>query len=345
MELDTLTTLSHPRLKVKISRKDKSVDSFAEDVLAGLSSTPKTLPPKYFYDRVGSKLFEAICELPEYYVTRTEFAILQNFADDIAAQFDNGVTLVELGSGNSSKTRLLIEAFLRQKGRLHYLPVDISKSILIETSQALLRSYRRLKITAYISEYFTALRHLQHENFLGEADPLRRKSKLILFLGSNIGNFETNEAVDFLRKTYATMNENDRLLMGADLMKSKQIVEPAYNDAQSVTAQFNLNLLVRVNRQLAGNFDLNQFRHKAFLNEALGRIEMHIESQRQQVVTIEELQEQFTFAQGETIHTENSYKFTLPGFKKLAARGGFEVEKTWLDSRQWFSLNLLKPIM
>jgi len=336
MELDTLTTLSHSRLKVKISRRDKSVDSFAEDVLDGLSSHPKTLPPKYFYDRVGSKLFEEICDLPEYYVTRTEFSILQNFADDIAARFDDGVTLVELGSGNSSKTRVLIEAFLRQKGRLHYLPVDISKSILIETSQALLRSYCRLKITAYISEYFTALRHLQHENF---------QRKLILFLGSNIGNFEPGEAVNFLRKTYATMNENDRLLMGADLMKSKQIVEPAYDDAKGITARFNLNILTRINRQLAGNFDLNQFRHKAFLNEALGRIEMHIESRRQQVVTIEGLQEQFMFAKGETIQTENSYKFTLPGLKKLAARGGFEIEKTWLDSRKWFSLNLLKPIM
>lgn len=336
MELDTLTTLSHPRLKVKISRKDKSVDSFAEDVLEGLSSTPKTLPPKYFYDRFGSKLFEAICELPEYYVTRTEFAILQTFADDIAAQFDEDAAIVELGSGNSSKTRLLIEAFLRQKGRLHYLPVDISKSILIETSQLLLRSYHELRISAYISEYFTALRHLQQESFA---------SKLILFLGSNIGNFETEDAARFLRKTYAAMQECDRLLMGVDLMKDKFILEPAYNDACGVTARFNINLLVRINRELGGNFDLSQFRHQAFLNDEHGRIEMHLESRRPQVVTIDQLNSEFYFEKGETIHTENSYKFTLPGLKKLAARGGFEIEKTWMDPRKWFSLNLLKPIV
>ncbi len=336
MEFDTLTTLSYPRLKIKISRRDKSVDSFAEDVLEGLSSTPKTLPPKYFYDRLGSKLFEAICELPEYYVTRTEFSILKTFADDIAAQFEDDVTLVELGSGNSSKTRLLIEAFLRQQGGLHYLPVDISKSILIETSQNLLRSYRRLKITAHISEYFTALRYLQQETF---------ESKVILFLGSNIGNFEPAEAVNFLRNTYATMGEHDRLLMGVDLMKDKQILEPAYDDARGVTARFNINLLVRINRELGGHFDLSQFRHQVLLNENLGRIEMHLESRRPQVVAIDQLNHEFFFQKGETIHTENSYKFTLASLKKLAARGGFEIEKTWLDARKWFSLNLLRPIM
>jgi dimethylhistidine N-methyltransferase len=278
-------------------------------------------------------------------VTRTEFAILQTFADDIAAQFDDNVTMVELGSGNSSKTRLLIEAFLRQKGSLHYLPVDISKSILIETSQALLRSYRRLKITAHISEYFTALRHLKQENSLGGAEPLRRKSKLILFLGSNIGNFEPAEAVHFLQNTYAAMDAHDRLLMGVDLTKDKQIIEPAYNDARGVTARFNINLLVRINRELGGHFDLSQFRHQALLNEKLGRIEMHLQSCRPQVVTIDQLNHEFFFQTGETIHTENSYKFTLSGLKKLAARGGFEIEKTWLDARKWFSLNLLKPIM
>ena len=336
MELDTLTTLSHPRLKVKISRHDKSVDSFAEDVSKGLSATPKTLPPKYFYDRIGSRLFEEICELPEYYVTRTEFAILQTFAHDIAAQFDDDVTMVELGSGNSSKTRLLIEAFLRQKGRLHYLPVDISKSVLLEASQSLLRSYRQLRVSAYISEYFTALRHLQQENF---------ERKLILFLGSNVGNFETDAAENFLKRTYATMQESDRLLMGADLLKDRHIVEPAYNDARGVTARFNMNMLGRINRELGGNFDLGQFRHQAVLNEKLGRIEMHLESLRPQVATIDQLREEFYFVKGETIHTENSYKFTLPGLKKLAARGGFEIEKTWLDHRKWFSLNLLKPIV
>ncbi len=335
MELDTIETLSHSRLKVKISHWDKSVESFADDVQKGLSSNPKTLPPKYFYDRVGSKLFEQICDLPEYYLTRTERAILNRYADDLAGFFNNRFTLVELGSGNSAKTRLIIEAFLKRFAELHYMPIDISRSILVETARLLLRDYENLKITALVSEYHTALEALQRQD-MGE--------KLILFLGSNIGNFEREEAEYFLKKTRATMTEHDRLLMGIDLIKDKSILEPAYDDAQGVTAKFNLNLLVRINRELDGDFDLEKFRHKAFLNEKQSRIEIHIESTVPQMVTIGQLNRRFSFQKGETIHTENSYKYSMQQVHALASRTGFKVQKTWFDDKKWFSVNLFKPV-
>ena len=335
MELETLTDLTQARLEVKISPRDKSVESLAEDVIAGLSANPKTLPPKYFYDQTGSKIFEEICELPEYYPTRTERAILSTYADEIAAAFDDEITLIELGSGNSSKTRLVIEAFIRRFGRLHYMPIDISKSILVETADRLLASYPRLSMTAYVSDYHTALYNLKRE------DP---GAKLILFLGSNIGNFEPDEAERFLKKTFATMKREDRLLMGVDLLKEADILIPAYDDARGVTARFNLNLLTRINRELDGDFDLEQFRHKVVFNRASSRVEMHLESRRAQVVTLARIDRRFDFDRGETIHTENSYKFTLPQIEALALKGGFELQNTWLDARKWFSLNLLEPL-
>ncbi|MFQ5770272.1 MAG: L-histidine N(alpha)-methyltransferase [bacterium] len=336
MELDTLTNLTQSRLKVKISRRDKSVESFAEDVERGLSSVPKTLPPKYFYDKRGSKIFEEICALPEYYPTRTESSILQKYATEIANLFDDRITLIELGSGNSVKTRLIIKAFLKRFKHLHYLPIDISKSILVESAKSLMKDYHRLKITAYVSEYHTALETLKYKN-IGE--------KLILFLGSNIGNFEQREAEHFLKKTHAAMTENDRFLMGMDLKKDKSILEPAYNDARGVTAKFNLNLLVRINRELEGNFDLAKFQHKIIFDENLGRIEMHLESTARQIVTLRKINRDFKFERGETIHTENSYKYTMDQIKAMAIRNGFEVEKTWFDPQKWFSLNLLQPMV
>ncbi|MFQ5865075.1 MAG: L-histidine N(alpha)-methyltransferase [bacterium] len=335
MELDTIKAFGQTRLKVKISRRDKSVESLGEDVLKGLSSNPKTLPPKYFYDQVGSKIFEDICKLPEYYLTRTEYTILNKYAQEIVNRFNKRITLVELGSGSSAKTRLIISAFLKRFKKLHYIPIDISKSILIESAKSLFKDYSNLKITALVSEYHTALDALKRQN-IGE--------KLILFLGSNIGNFEKQEAEYFLKKMRVAMTENDRLLMGIDLIKDKSILEPAYNDAQGVTANFNLNLLVRINRELDGNFDLNEFHHKAFFDEKQGRIEMHIETTARQVVTLRELNRRFTFEPGETIHTENSYKYSMEEIRSLASRAGFKMQKSWFDDKKWFSLNLLSPV-
>ncbi|MFQ5638953.1 MAG: L-histidine N(alpha)-methyltransferase [bacterium] len=334
MELDTVESLTQSRLEVKISRKDKSVESLAEDVADGLSSTPKTLSPKYFYDKTGSKIFEEICELPEYYPTRSERAILRAYAEEITRFFDKDITLVELGSGNSSKTQLLIRAFIKRFERLHYLPIDISKSILSETAQSLLQKYLHLKITAFVSDYHTALSVLKKEN-IGD--------KLILFLGSNIGNFEPQEAEIFLKKTYATMNRNDRLLVGVDLKKAESILIPAYDDSQGVTAKFNFNMLRRINRVLDANFDLSKFRHKIIFNNEHSRIEMHLESMCKQTVAIHTLGQKFHFEKGETIHTENSYKYSLARFNQLAIAAGFEVQKTWFDEKKWFSLNFLRP--
>jgi dimethylhistidine N-methyltransferase len=336
VHLDTLTNLSHVRLNVKIYRPDKSAASFAEDVVRGLSAAPKTLLPKYFYDQAGAKLFEEICELPEYYLTRAEYAILKSQANEIASCFDEPITLVELGSGNSSKTRVLLNAFLQRFETLHYLPIDLSRHILIATAKSLIEDYRGLKITAHVSDYHTALEILKNQP--GEI-------KLILFLGSNIGNLDPEEAEIFLRKTRATMSEVDRVLVGIDLIKDKRILEPAYDDAQKVTARFNLNMLVRINRELGGNFDVAKFRHRAFLNEELSRVEMHLVSTAQQTVTLRKINRRFVFAKGETIHTENSYKFSLPQINELASRSGFAVEKSWLDARKWFSVNLLAPII
>ncbi|MFQ5675284.1 MAG: L-histidine N(alpha)-methyltransferase [bacterium] len=334
MEFDTLSKIQHSRLSVKVSRKDCSSEPFSRDVLVGLSSTPKTLPPKYFYDETGSRLFEDICELPEYYPTRTERAIIRRYAEEISILSQKDCALIELGSGSSAKTRLLIEAFLRRSEKLHYIPVDISKNILVESSKALLQDYEQLRITALASDYLTALRALKRQQI---------DKKLIAFLGSTIGNFDEKDRLEFLREIRESMNPQDRLLLGADLIKGRDILEPAYDDARGVTAKFNLNLLVRINRELDADFDLDLFRHKAFLNEDLGRIEMHLQSTAKQSVTIDKLGQSFKFARDETIHTENSYKFSKEQIKELARVCGFELKHSWYDENQWFSLNLLKP--
>ncbi|MCG8607591.1 L-histidine N(alpha)-methyltransferase [bacterium] len=335
METEMLTQWNQSRLRIKVSQRDESVDSLADEALRGLTSIRKKLSPKFFYDKTGSELFEQICELPEYYPTRTERAILLEYADDIVRDLGTRIVLVELGSGSAVKTRLIIDAFSNRLPNLHYLPIDISKSALLDSSRSLLRDYPELTITGFVSDYHTALETLQ-EKHLGP--------KLILFLGSNIGNFEKSEADHFLRKLCATMSEDDRLLMGADLIKSKAIIEPAYNDKQGITAAFNLNLLKRLNRELGGDFDLTKFRHKAFLNQRLGRIEMHLESLEKQMVAIEELDHRFYFAKGESIHTENSYKYSMQQIESLAGRNGFYLKKSWFDEKKWFSLNLLQPV-
>lgn len=335
MELDTLP-VKQSRLKVKISRQDKSDETFAKDVLDGLSSRPKSIPPKYFYDKIGSQLFEQICELPEYYPTRTEHKIIREYAGEIAQFAKSDRVLIELGSGSSTKTRLIIEAFLNQNGGLHYISIDISKSILVESAKVLIKKYPELKITAYVADYLTALNSLQNKRTLG--------SKLILFLGSSIGNFDRSEALQFLRQVRKTMHGQDRLLLGIDLLKDRRILEPAYDDARGVTAEFNLNLLARINRELDADFDLRKFRHKAFFNEKMGRIEIHLESTERQSVTIGQLNRTFIFERGETIHTENSYKYSLSQIRELAELSDLRVQHSWTDDKNWFSLNLFEPM-
>ncbi len=288
--------------------------------------------PKYFYDELGSQLFEAICLLPEYYLTRSENEILARYADQIVASVEGQKTLLEMGSGSASKTRLIIEALLRRQSELLFIPVDISATALESSSRILLQSYPRLNIEAYAADYFAGLAELGKKP---------RARTLALFLGSNISNFDLDEANRFLKAMRSVLQKGDALLLGADLKKDPAILEAAYNDALGVTSAFNLNVLARINRELAGTFDLRSFQHRAFYNEEAGRIEIYIESLVNQRVRIGKLDLDVEFAAGELIHTENSYKYDKAGIAKLAAQTGFELSRTWLDSQERFSSNLL----
>lgn len=307
----------------------------AEDVRRGLSTQPKRFLPKYFYDQLGSQLFEAICLLPEYYLTRAENEILERYADEIVSSVDGDTTLVEMGSGSASKSRLIIEALLRKQSELLFIPVDISASALDSSSRILLQSYPQLRIEAYAGDYFAGLAELGKQP---------RARTLALFLGSNISNFDPEEALKFLRALRQVLREGDALLLGADLKKDRTVLEAAYNDALGVTAAFNLNVLARINRELGGNFDLRAFQHRAFYNEAVGRVEIYIESALEQTVRISQLEMEVQFAEGEQIHTENSYKYDLSDLAKLASETGFTRARTWLDSEERFSSNLLLAV-
>lgn len=320
------------RLFIHDLAKRDPLTGFAEDVRKGLSAQPKRFLPKYFYDELGSQLFEAICLLPEYYLTRAEYEIIDRYSDQIVASVEGHKTLLEMGSGSASKTRLIIEAILRRQPELLFMPVDISASALESGSRILLQSYPRLKIEGYAADYFAGLAELGKKP---------RARTLALFLGSNISNFDIDEALRFLRALRNVLNKGDALLLGADLKKDPAILEAAYNDSLGVTSAFNLNVLARINRELGGTFNLRSFQHQAFYNEEMGRIEIYIESLVSQSVRIENLDLEIEFAAGELIHTENSYKYDIAGIEQLAAATGFELSHTWLDSQERFSSNLL----
>jgi L-histidine Nalpha-methyltransferase len=328
------TRLAHeqsPLVIHNLVKRDPLTD-FAEDVRRGLSSTPKQLFPKYLYDELGSQLFDAICLLPEYYLTRAENEILTRYADEIIALTGQPQRLIEMGSGSASKTRLIIEALLRSQPDLLFVPVDISASALESSSRILLQSYPRLRIEAYAAEYFEALAELS------KAEGGRT---LALFLGSNISNFEPHEAQAFLHAMRNVLRAGDALLLGADLKKDAQVLEAAYNDALGVTAAFSRNLLARINRELDANFDLHTFAHHAIFNEADSRIEIYVASLRTQSVTLGKLGLTIDLAEGELIHTENSYKYGLADIAALATEAGFVCGRTWLDEQGRFSSNLL----
>jgi L-histidine N-alpha-methyltransferase len=293
---------------------------FAQDVAAGLAREPKRLPCCYFYDQLGSVLFEAICATPEYYLTRAETALLGQHAEEIAALFPGPTDLIELGSGNASKTRLLIDALLRRQVPLRYVPLDICRTVLEESSRELLRAYPTLLVLAIAAEYHEGLSHLHAET------PRRR---LVIWLGSNIGNLERAEAARFLARVRETLRPYDKILIGVDLRKDRSILEAAYDDAAGVTAAFNRNILARINRELGGDFDPRAFRHRAVYEEAEGRIEMYLVAETIQRVKIEQLQMEVEFATGEAIHTENSYKYSTCELEALAAAAGLRIERPW----------------
>ncbi len=307
---------------------------FAREVDAGLRANPKRLPCRYFYDREGSQLFEAICALPEYYLARAEGEILEGRAAEIVSHLPRDATLVELGSGSAAKTRLLIEAFLQRDGALRYVPVDISRAMLEESSMRLMEEYPAVEITAIAGDYHDGLRQLKVE-----AD----RPKLILWLGSNVGNMERREAASFVRAVRDTMSPWDRLLVGIDLRKDAAVLQEAYDDSAGITARFNRNILARINRELGGRFDLETFHHRALYNEPIGRIEMYLVSGRTQRVPIDRLGLKVPFVAGETIHTENSYKYSFAEIEALARAAGLRIESQRLDGERRFSLNLLAP--
>jgi dimethylhistidine N-methyltransferase len=300
---------------------------FRSDVLAGLIAARKTLPSKYFYDARGSRLFEAICELPEYYLTRTETALLERIAPDIAASIPPGAALVELGSGASTKTRLLLDA-APQLG--YYVPIDISETALALAAEAIADDYPLLKVEP-LARDFT-------EGF--ELPATVRECPIVgFFPGSTIGNFPPREASALLYRARVTLGDDALFIVGADLAKDPAVLLRAYDDAQGVTAAFNLNLLIRINRELAGTFDLGAFTHRAVWNAAEGRIEMHLESTRDQNVLVGN--ELVRFARGESIHTENSYKYVPGQFTQLAARAGWRTERFWSSTAPAFGIFLL----
>jgi dimethylhistidine N-methyltransferase len=320
--------MSLERFTLVVARLHNQKALFATDVGSGLVSRPKTLPCRYFYDEEGSALFEEICKLPEYYPTRTEREILEVRAGEIVALVASPLTLVELGSGSAEKTRLLIESILGRQATLRYIPIDISQDALKQSSQRLVEDYRRIEIDAIAGDY---------QEGLGRLPMASDGTRLILWLGSNVGNFHRDEAAKMLRRVAAKMGERDRLLVGIDLRKNRQILEPAYDDSQGVTARFNLNLLARINHELGGRFDLSTFHHRAVYDENIGRIEMYLVSDRAQQVHIDALGMDVSFAAGEAIHTEDSYKYSPAEIDALAEAAGLAVAGQWFDQRRWFS--------
>ena len=317
------------------------LEEFKEDVLIGLGADQKWIPPKYFYDEKGSKLFEMITEQEEYYPTRTEASILEEVAPRLLDHIGGEVTLVELGSGSSAKTRILIEQLLKQQDPLHYIPIDISPTILELSAEKLGASYRGLEVHPISATYESGMKKARA---LVELNPDMPPRRLSLFLGSSIGNMRPHHAIAFLERLRETLGERDRILVGFDLKKDPQILRRAYDDDAGVTARFNLNLLERINRELEGDFDLEEFTHEARFNEHEGRVEMHIASNRDQKVLVRGLSRSFEFRSGETIHTESSYKYDETTINFFAAEARFRVQELFCDAKRWFALALLRPL-
>ncbi len=323
-----------PRFRLTSFAPRIPAEDLAEAVRAGFAATPKTLPCRFFYDAEGSAIFEEICALPEYYLTRAEDEILARHADEILSLVPQGSQIVELGSGSGTKTRHLIAAAIRRNGRAHYLPIDISRSALEGAAVSLLSEFETLRIDAVEAEYREGLERLSTPG---------RAPRLYLWLGSNVGNFDRDEAAHFLGELSEHMESDDRLVLGVDRKKPEGILVPAYDDAQGVTARFNLNLLERVARELDARFDPSCFRHVALWNDAEGRIEMHLESRVDQTVRIEKLDLDVSFAEGERIHTENSYKYDDAQIEELARAAGLSMRRTFTDEQSLFSTCVLAP--
>jgi L-histidine Nalpha-methyltransferase len=326
----------------KNNKKTILLEDFAKEVKNGLERKKKKINPKFFYDKKGSELFEQICVQPEYYLTLTEYKIIIENINSLLKYYDStDICIVELGSGSSKKTKILLNYFLKkQEGNLHYFPIDISQEMLYKSSLKLQSDLPKIINHPIASDYFEGIRTVT--KFIGSQKNIPNK-KLILFLGSSLGNFEQKDAIIFLRNLREMIDKEDALLVGFDLQKKKNILEAAYNDVEGITAKFNLNILERINKELDGEFDLESFGHLAFYNQVKNRIEMHLISKVKQKVKVNKLNRVFDFERGETILTENSYKYSLKSIERLATKSNLRVERNFLDKNEWFNLALLTP--
>ncbi len=327
-------TLRSPQIIKAQDQVENPTMAFAKDVLTGLNNSPKRLSSIYFYDERGSQIFEEICDLEEYYLTRKETEILQRSAAEIISKLPPHTHLVELGSGSSTKTRILLEAALARFGTTQYSPIDVSAEILTDTVKDLNQRYPNLQLEAIAGRYEFGMDYILKNS---------TSSKCIMWLGSSIGNLTRSEAAQFLREVRKTIGDKDSLLLGLDLRKGPEILEPAYDDAKGVTADFNLNLLDRINSELGGTFERENFRHQAVYDVDEGRIEMYLVSEIDQEIEISNLGSRISFKRDEKILTEYSYKYSHPEIKALAEASGFFLEQQWLDDSGWFSLNCFKP--
>jgi dimethylhistidine N-methyltransferase len=317
----------HVDTRLRADRLDSRTTVFARDVIEGLSAKRKALPPKYFYDTEGSELFEEITRLAEYYPTRTELSILRDRAGEIGAMIPDDAAIVEFGAGATTKIRILLTA----RSVAAYVPVDISGDFLATQANALRRDFRKLAVHPVAADFTHAF-----------ALPLavRDLPKVGFFPGSTIGNFEPVEARRLLQSARDVLGKGARMIIGVDLEKDESVLVPAYDDAGGVTARFNLNVLRRINNELAGDFDLSAFEHRAIYNRDQHRIEMHLVSARDQTARV--LGEHFEFRKCETIHTENSYKYSLARFRALARESGWRPAQCWTDADAMFSVHALE---
>ncbi len=323
--------------EIQFTDNNPQLACFAEEVIGGLKKTPRCIPPKFFYDKRGSHIFDDICETDEYYVTRTETELLKKHNTEIAQLIGENCLLIEPGSGNSQKVRILLDELKPQT----YLPMDISRDYLTSAAQELANEFPWLDVHAACVDYTTPIDLSFVENCT-DTDPAENRinntiRKVAFFPGSSIGNFEKSHAGQFLKNMANMLGVNGGLLIGVDLKKDPSTLHAAYNDKNGATAEFNLNLLTRINRELGANFNIGNFSHHAFYNNEKSRIEMHLVSNRPQSVTIDS--EYFHFKEGDTIHTENSYKYHIEEFQELASEAGFKSRRVWTDENNLFSLH------
>jgi len=305
------------------------LSGIAAEVLEGLSRPHRALPPKLFYDKQGSALFEQITCLPEYYPTRTEAAILTANADEICSRIGSDVSVSELGAGTATKTRILLNSLVRLQPSVDYFPLDVSHAALQLAKNELNADFETVNVYPHVGDF-------EDLSFLSaHASP-----RLVLYIGSSIGNLEQRDAIALLKSVARHLSPGDHLLLGVDLVKDRDVLVAAYDDQAGITAAFNKNLLSRINRELGGNFDTDAFQHVALWNESAARVEMHLESTYMQQVRIDALDQTLSFSQGERIHTENSYKYTVERLENMMRSGGFEVEHTWTDPQRWFAVSL-----